>query len=275
MNVFCKIISVLLLAGTLCSAADAQDFEVSPVGLMFNASPGTMQSREVVITNHSNNSAYFRLRVEDYDIDEEGSRHTRPRGTVRYSCSNWISVSPSTISVDPNSQGTAKVTMSVPADGLESRWAQIVVSEAHERTSFGADNGTSAGVVLSAEIVINVEQTPRDFADAKAQLSSFMEVEPDDAEPDTRLFSVIVENKGKTILNGMLYVVSANMDDLREFDVMKRQVRILSGATQKFRLQLKPGTLPAGTYDFTCLLDMGPSLPLKGIRLKNPVTITE
>ena len=275
MNVITNFLSVSALALMFPLAGLSQDFEVSPVNFLFNASPGNMQSRTVVITNHSNNASNFNLRVEDYDINEEGQRRTCPRGTVRYSCSNWISVSPSLITIDPNSQGMVKITMSVPADGLESRWAQIVVSEAHERTSMGADNGTSAGVVLSAEIVIDVEQTPKDYVDANAVLSSFVELESNPDDPDSRSFSVVVDNKGKTIMNGMLYVIAANMDNLSEFDIMKRNVRIMSGSTRKFRLDLGPGTLPPGTYDFTCLFDMGPSFPLKGIRLKNPVTVTE
>lgn len=271
----CKNIIMGAFAALMSATAMAQDFEVSPVTLMFNAAPGTMQTRDVVITNHSNNSATFRLRVEDYDINEEGVRRKRPRGTVRYSCSNWISVSPNTMGIDPNSQGVARVTMSVPADGLEGRWAQIVVSEQHERTSFGADNATSAGVVLSPEIVIDVEQSPKDFAEAKAVLSSFVEVLPEDGEKGRRYFSVIVENQGRTIVNGLLYIVAANMDNLDEYDIMKRNVRVMSGSTQKFRMELPAGTIPAGTYDFSCLLDMGPAFPLRGIRLKDQIIISE
>lgn len=165
--------------------------------------------------------------------------------------------------------------MSVPADGLEGRWAQIVVSETHERSAFAADAGTSAGVVLSPEIVIDVEQSPKDFYEAKALLSSFVEVLPEDSDNTTRYFSVIVENQGRTIINGLLYIVAANMDNLDEYDIMKRNVRIMSGSTQKIRLELPAGTIPAGKYDFTCLLDMGPAFPLKGIRLKEQVTISQ
>ncbi len=272
MNFIGKILAAAAIA-LGASQAMAQDFEVSPVNFLFNAAPGTMQTREITITNHSNSASVFRLRVEDYDIDEEGYLHTRARGMVRYSCTNWVSISPSTLNIDPNSQGVARITMSVPADGAESRWCQIVVSEAHERTSLGADNSNGAGVILSPEIVVNVEQTPKDFRDARAFMSSFVEAAVEGDTSGSRFFAVTVENQGKTILNGTLYVVAANMETLQEFDILKRGVSIMTGATMKYRLELKPGTLPDGIYDVTCLLDMGPSLPLKGGRLKEQVTV--
>jgi len=268
-RIFATAAGFLIING----AAMAQDFEVSPVNFEFNASPGTMQTREVAITNHSNMASIFRLRIEDYDIDEEGRRRTRTRGTVRYSCAGWISVSPSTISIDPNSQSVARITMSVPADGYESRWAQIVVSEVRERTSFAADNNTHAGVVLSPEIVIDVVQTPPDLRDANARLSSFVEVVSDDDSTSSRFFSVNVENQGKGILRGTLYIVAANMNTLMEYDILKRPITIFTGASRKFRMELTPGMLPDGVYDFTCLLDMGASFPIKGVRLKESVTI--
>lgn len=273
MNYISKFLSAVAVFLSAGFAATAQDFEVSPVTLEFNAAPGAMQTREVVITNHSNIGSVFRLRVEDYDIDEEGRRHTRQRGMVMHSCSNWISVSPSTLDINPNSQGVARVTMSVPADGNDSRWAQIVVSEAHERSSFGADNGTQAGVVLSPEIVIDVTQTAQGVREAKAKLSDFEEVVDVDGKSDSRVFAVSVENQGKTFLKGNLYIVAANMSTLQEYDILKRPITIFTGASQKFRLVLEPGMLPAGVYDFTCLLDMGAAFPIKGIRLKESVAI--
>ncbi len=273
MNFFSKFFAAAAVVLSANAVAMAQDFEVSPINLEFNAVPGSMQTREVTVTNHSNIGSVFRLRIEDYDIDEEGARHTRQRGTVMHSCSNWISISPSTLNIDPNSQGVARITMSVPSDGNESRWSQIVVSEVHEPSAFRADNATQAGVVLSPEIVIDVMQTPNGFRDAKAKLSSFEEVASEADSSASRVFSVIVENQGKSVLGGTLYIVAANMQSLQEYDIIKRPVSIFPGASRKYRLVLEPGMLPGGEYDFSCLLDMGPSLPIKGIRLNKQVII--
>lgn len=260
-----------MTAVMLSQAAYSQDFEVSPCNLNFNALPGTLQSREIVITNHSSNAAMFQVRLEDYDIDEDGNRHVRQRGSVPYSCNNWVSVSPTLLGIDPNSQGVVVVTMSVPNEARESRWGQLVVSESHERTSLFADNSNGAGVILSPEIVVDLVQTPNGFSDSRAALSSFVELEP--MEDGTRIFNVTVTNQGHGIVSGQLYVVAANLQHLLESEIMKRQVRVLPGSSLKLRLALEPGLLPNGEYDFTCLFDMGPSLPLKGVRFKENVII--
>lgn len=263
----------------LATASSAQDFEISPALFDFNALPGTVQTRQLVITNHSNTASDFWIKMQDVEYDEEGREIVRPRGAIRNSASEWLTVAPSPIRVEPNSQGVVTVSISVPNGNTETRWCQLSVSEYRERNAFGADANMGAGVVMTPEIIVRVTQAPKDYKDYQAKLSGFQEVDIDVEEDSKkyskgdRVFSMMVENVGKSIINGQLYIMASNMDNLEEHVILKQPCIVYTRGARKFYFVLKPGTLPKGVYDFVCILDLGPKSSLLGTRLKQNVTI--
>ncbi|MBR4266759.1 MAG: hypothetical protein IKQ46_11960 [Bacteroidales bacterium] len=270
-----KFLSNILLVGfsSLTINTLAQDFEVSPVGFDFNTMPGGIQTKKIWITNHSNSRSVFQIKIQDVIYDEEGCERIRPRGTTEHSAAKWLSVEPYTVEVDPNSQGVATLSMSVPSDGYDTRWCQIIVSEFHERSAFEADNNMGAGVNVTPEIVAWVTQTPKGFKENKVSITNFTEIEESE-DQENRTFVVTIENLGKSIISGQLYIQAANMSSsLEEYKILAQNAKIYTGSIRKFKFKLNPGTLPSGEYDFSCILDMGRDTPLRGAHLKSTVTI--
>ncbi len=50
----------------------AQDFEVAPVRVNFNATPGETQSRTITVKNHGNRRETFTLRLSDFLVEKDG-----------------------------------------------------------------------------------------------------------------------------------------------------------------------------------------------------------
>lgn len=267
-----KLILSAAILSCICTITHGQDFEVSPVILNFNALPGNMQQNKITITNHAASRALFKITVEDYSIDENGVQKSEPKNSTNYSCAGWLSVSPSGLEIDPNSQGVINVAMSVPENTRQSRWCRIIISQTGEQTSFSADlNGSKhAGVNIFPQIAVDVFQTPKDFRDNNVKLMNLSELE---SENCVRKFVVTAENNGDAIVNGKIYILAANIDNLLEYEIGKHNCTIFSGCTRVFKFDIKPDTLPVGIYDISAILDMGPDSPLAGSRLKSTVTV--
>lgn len=85
MPVFLTSICFFLLFSADLSA---QDFEVAPVRVNFNISPGETQSRTVTVKNHGNRKETITLRMQDFLVNRQGNMEMLPSGSTRNSISN-------------------------------------------------------------------------------------------------------------------------------------------------------------------------------------------
>ncbi|MCQ2975953.1 MAG: hypothetical protein MJ211_14225 [Bacteroidales bacterium] len=270
-----KICNIIFLLSFIVISQNifAQDFEVSPVDLNFNTLPNNIQNKKITITNHSNESAIFKISTQDYTFNELGEKELKARDSHDFSCSLWMAISPNVIEIEPNSQGEITVSMNVPEDGWQTRWCDIIISQTQEQTSFIVDNTKQAGINLLSQIMVYVTQKPENFYDNKAEIVSFVDSGLD--ENNNKTLTAIVENKGKDIINGKIYLALANIDDLSEQDILPQQVKIYPQCSRKFKFTLNQGILPNGTYDVSTILDLGKRAPLIGARLKDLILIAE
>lgn len=249
---------------SLATFTYSQDFEVAPVLMSFTANPGEIQKKEINLINHSSKPQQYNFKLSDYELDIEGNKKAVPLGTSKRSCSDWITLNPSIVELNPNQSATVEVLMAVPKDGFKTRWSMIYVEASKERSAFEADKNLATGVVIIPRIVILVKQTPESNKNYKASISELKET----TKPGIKLrsFEVKVSNTGDNIIEANVSLALANMETAKEEKFSPVKVTVYPDAVRIVKLQL-PLELTNGKYALAAILDYGHRQALEGTQL--------
>jgi hypothetical protein len=241
-----------------------QDFEVAPVVLNFKVEPGNMETRKVAIRNHSDKIQAFSLKLSDYEIDSVGKKKRVPAGTSKRTLADWVGINPSFFELNPNQSTEVEVTITVPPDGISSRWGIITVQATQERTALEVDKVIATGVLVQPRIAIFVSQSPRSNKNYKAVIKSFSEITK---EKDTqRKFSIVVYNAGEKEIKANVTLVLSNIQTGEEKKVDMKSETMHPESTKTFELKLPPD-VAKGKYALAAILDYGHGSTLEGSQL--------
>ncbi len=250
----------VLIVGT----SFAQDFEVAPVVLNFNANPGEIQQATVTIRNHANIKQAFTFNMGDFEVDQEGKKTRLPGGTSKRSCADWITVSPSLLELNPNEEREVTVIMTVPKNGTSSRWGLIYVQTSEEQSDNPVDKQLATGIKVVPRIAILVNQSPTINTNYKGGISGL--VETTTAEDSLRTFNVIVENTGDKIIEANVHLALANLQTAQEKKFDSIMQRVYPGERRVFTLEL-PKTEGSGEHALAAILDYGHGTSLEGTQI--------
>jgi hypothetical protein len=241
-----------------------QDFEVAPVLVSFHADPGETQSRELTIRNHGSEGQIFNLNLNDYVIDEEGTKKAVAAGSTERSLADWLTVNPAYVELNPNESATADLILTVPRNGFQPRWGMVSVEVAKEQVPSDADKNLSTGVVIVPRIVVLVKQSPPSNKNFQGKVSGLREVEGENTE--FRSFEAILENTGDNILDAKVFLALADMKTAEEKAFEPTRVTIYPGQKRRVVLDL-PENPPPGNYALAFLMDYGENKPIEGAQI--------
>jgi len=242
----------------------AQELEVSPTQMSFSANTGSSQTRQLYVRNKAKTAQSFIFTVGDWLMDEDGKVTYFDAGTTGRSCADWITVSPSLITLQPNESANVNVTMLVPNDDASTKWAVIFVETAVERTGAKAvDKQVSMGVQISARIAVSVFQSPTSNTFYKGTIEGLTEKVDDD---NNRTYETLVVNLGDKILNCKVYFTVSNLATAEEFTSEPIEFPLLPETNKKIEYTLDK-KLPKGKYSVAAILDYGNTDELEGIQL--------
>ncbi|WP_462282152.1 fimbrial biogenesis chaperone [Salinivirga cyanobacteriivorans] len=258
-----KFLSIIFFLISL-SQVLAQDFEVAPVTLYFNANPGESQSKVVTIKNHSSEKKSFILSSTDFEITTDGEKRYRPANSTKNSIASWLSISPAFFDLEPNAERQVTVSVQPPTDDDGSRWGAIFVRTTEEKTTFESDAKLSAGITISPRIAIQVYQTAKSNKNLKAKIDQLREIPSEDSTE--RWFSAIVTNLSDIIIHCKVFLIASNMQTAKEHQYPPVQFDSYPKNTQKIILKMPKG-LPKGTYALAAVLDYGSNVNLEGTQM--------
>lgn len=242
------------------SVSLAQDFEVSPVKVNYQVEPGEARSRIITIKNHANKKQTFLFNIQDFMLDRNGKMEFFPANSTKFSCAEWLSISPAFFELNPNEEIEVTLTMQVPVGDYTSRWCIVYVRTAKEQTSFTADKTLSAGVAISAQIAIIVTQSPSSNTNYYATINRLTEVTSKDS---LRRFTANIENLGDKIIRCKVYLVAADLNTTEETVFKSVEVLTYPKSNQNVLLEMPP-VLPKGKYSLSAILDYGSDKALEG-----------
>ncbi len=262
MNYF-KILIVAILTFTL-SNLKAQDFEVAPVVINFDANPGEIQKSMITIRNHSNIKQTYTLTMGDFIVQPDGTKKRIAAGQSDRSCAQWLSLSPSFVELNPNEKKEITVLMTVPSDGFTTRWCYVYIQTSQEQTENPVDKQLATGIKITPRIAVLINQSPKSNKDYKGIIYDLKDVS--EKSDSVYTYNVVVENTGDKVLEANVQLYLANLETAKEQKFAKKMERVYPGEKRTFTLTL-PKNLEKGSYALAAILDYGHSTSLEGAQI--------
>lgn len=145
--VYTAITAGLLLSAKIIFAQQAaRSITIVPPTSEFKVDPGDRTEGTLKVVNSSNTPLTFKAQVRDFVVEDSiGSPHILPDNTLskKYSASAWISVEPSTFTIEPGKTQKLSYFMQIPADARPGGHYAAVVYEPQEPIGI---QGTGTGV---------------------------------------------------------------------------------------------------------------------------------
>jgi len=263
LTTFC--LTLLAIISLPCMSVKAQELEVTPGKMTFATNPGSSQTQQVYVRNKGNSEQSFIFNLADWLTDEKGEAKYFSPGTTSRSCANWITVSPSLVTLQPNESTPVNVTMLVPNDNFSTKWAVLFVESAKEKTGVQAiDKNVQMGINVAARIAVPIFQSPAGNTLFKGTIEQLTETV---LENNTRKYESLVINLGDKILNCKVYYTIASIATAEEITSEPVEFSLLPESSKKIAFVMdKP--LAKGRYSVTAILDYGFNDNLEGIELE-------
>ncbi len=255
-------LTFVLLISYLVS--NAQDFEVAPVVMNFDANPGQIQKKKMTIRNHANIKQTFTFNFGDYEINEEGKKVRMPAGKSKRSCASWITVSPTVLTLNPNEEREVTVLMTVPKNEFSTRWGMIYVQAAKEQEAREVDKQMATGIKVTPRIAVLVSQSPKSNTNYKGKIYGLKDVTT--AKDTVKVFNVTVENTGDKIFEANVQLLLGDLATAKERKFTPKKHRVFPGEKRTFTLTL-PNDLPKGKYGLAALLNYGHNTAIEGTQM--------
>lgn len=256
-------IAIYLSSFSLISIA--QDFEVAPVMLDFNAEPGENQTKVINVKNHGNKKSSFIIAITDFLPGSDGKRQMLPPSTTRRSAANWLNINPSFFELSPGEQIPIQVTMLVPNDEYGAAWSMLYVQPTQEQTSWDVDKSLSTGVMVSGRIGITVYQSPSSNTNHSVKVTGLKEVTTPGVED--RIFSATLDNLGDKVTKCKVHLIASNIQTAEEKQFPSFELETYPKMTRNIEIPLPKGELPPGKYALAVIVDYGSRFALEGAQI--------
>lgn len=242
----------------------AQDFEVSPVKIFFNAEPGEGQTKLLTVKNHGSLEETFILNVKDISISSTGKTSYVDAGSMKNSIADWISIAPSFFELGPNEEKEISLTLQQPANEYGSKWGVVFIRTADEQTTFSVDKGLSAGMNVSARVAVNIYQTPGSNKTYKAEIKNLTEISH--SSDSIRTFNALINNLSDIITDCKITLIATDIKTAEEFYFEPQNFTMFPKSSRKIELYLD-NVLSKGTYSLAAILDYGSKENLEGAQM--------
>lgn len=252
---------VIFLGSSL--VLNAQELEVTPATLMFNANAGSSQTKQIYVRNKATTEQSFIFNLADWLSDEDGEVKYFAPGTIGRSCADWLTVSPALVTLQPNESVRVNVTMLVPEDNPSTKWAVLFVESATEKTGAKAiDKTVNMGLNISARIAVPIYQSPDGNTLYKGSLEGLENTKNPEGQNE---FITNAINLGDKILNCKVFFTFSNLETAEEFTSNPVEFSLLPESNKKVNYTLEE-ELPEGKYSVAAILDYGYNEELEGIQ---------
>lgn len=229
---------------------------VGPPRLYFVADAGQSQIQYVDVTNPSKDYPLdLAVSFEDWAYSEVGDNILSPKGTLKTSCGEWMTVSEPFFSLKPGETKRLQLQMSVPEGKTYSEaepihTTMLFVTQLNPRIS---EEKEGANIRLAVRSGIKVYQRFNGRSKADLEISN---LEYHTIDSVGQYLELIFDTKGNTWIEGQMRTEFLNQDTGNRYKVEDVQFYTLPGDRRKQYILL-PKEMIAGNYLATTMLFYG------------------
>jgi hypothetical protein len=240
--------------------ANGQGLSVAPSRIFFKGKPGQTVTESITFTNNSNRLLTFTSAIKDWERDSLGVKVYHPAAKLKASNGNWLSLSESTIILNPGQTRQVALNMQIPTDATALSHSMVFFTQANEQKKVDAQVKIGLNVLL--EVGVQVYHVPDGLLPGTLEFLAF-----DDLgirRKDTavvRAMRVKVKNNGQLNKDAYVRFELTNIETGEEITIKPIAIAMLPHAVQSIHLEL-PGNLK-GRYLVVSILDAGSQYSLK------------
>lgn len=236
----------------ISNTKDGTGVSVSPAHLHLTQTPGSTKSYKITINNDTKSINSFRIRMKDFDMNNNGQSIFLEPGQGKYSLSKWTSVSPNFVDLAPFEKKQITVTVSIPTSeqGNKAAWQILMIEQEEPRTNLNItqkrSNTIGMGVIPTFAFGVFVYQNPPIVNNSNVQLINFKQEE--------RKISIQAQNKGDGIAYCNAYIDLTNLSTGTQERFPVKKFTILPDLIRDFTYKI-PEKYKAGKYLAIGVLD--------------------
>ncbi|MEM7160923.1 MAG: DUF916 domain-containing protein [Bacteroidota bacterium] len=231
---------------------------ISPSRVRFNVMPGKSKTHQIKINNDTEEAKAFRVKFNDFNMNQFGKSQFVEPGNGKYGISNWVSVSPSFIEVAPGEKKEVTITIDVPDDeaGKKAAWGIMMIEEAAERKTLEYDQNNSDqisfGIVPTLAFGVFLYQNPPGVSTNEVEIQDFLIEQKD----ENYFVNIDAKNVGTGIAYCKAYVELTNLNNGEQEKLLVKSFTIVPDLTRVFSFEL-PEHLKNGKYSAVGVIDYG------------------
>ena len=255
---------LLLLVGPPLPAG--RSFYVAPLTADHTLAPGSVVTDRLLVVNNDERPASFSITAHDFTTDTAGVDTYRSLGSHSRSLADWITFTPSFLTLPPRGKGFIEYEIRVPGlDELDSQaplpegsyWAAIMVQTERERKVWEqapkdrkvSRFGIGVAFVYAIKIYLNIQGTERSSLKAVSLTAG--------GEP--RSLVATFANTGNVIVRPKVWMELRDLEGavLATLDSLTWTLEPGMGHDYRFSVQDVPEPLPDGRYQVAVIADYG------------------
>jgi hypothetical protein len=252
------LLSALVLCGRTLAAADGISVTISPLNAEIAVKAGNQVTGVISVTNNcvtdrsvlvapasdDPTTAHLKVFTSDWSLDQKGNISFQPAGAAPDSCSNWIEINPSMVSVPAGQAVDVRYTVTAPSSASGTYHTLIIFQQISDSSNGQRAAGNISGRIGSA-LYVNVGSMAK-----RARISDF--------RVDAKTASITIQNTGTTIVR-LKGTLSISDDAGKQYQTVPIPgALILPGPNGQRQIDIAlPAALEPGHSIATAIIDYG------------------
>ena len=248
------LIILILIVLSLTKKVEAS-FTVAPMRFEFQIEEDQSSTGSMIIRNNSEDTLAVKIYIKDYLRRSDGSESELEPGTISRSCSQWLSISPMNIELEPGETKEARISMSVPLDAEGTYWSMVYVEQFSKPTPRGGEiNGYSFNINVYPRWGIRILESVSGTEKIEGQIANLLINNEDESKQ--MVAEIGFENTGNVILKCEGYL---DIRDVTGETIEKIEFENFSTYPENTRIIKTeiPQTLKPGEYSALAVIDYG------------------
>ena len=255
------ILSYIFILSTIWGGeAVGQGLSVAPSRIFFKGKPGQTVTESITFTNNSDKPFTFTSVIKDWERDSLGTKVYHPVGKLKESNGNWLSLSESTIILQPGQTKQVALNMQITKDATALTHSMVFFTQANEQKKI--DTQVKIGLNVLLEVGVQVYHVPDGLLPGTLEFLAFEDrgIKKKDTAL-VRAMSIKVKNNGQLNKDAYVRFELTNIETGEEITIKPIAIAMLPYAVQSIHLEL-PGNLK-GRFLAVSILDAGSQYSLK------------
>ena len=255
------ILSCIFILSTIWGGeAVGQGLSVAPSRIFFKGKPGQTVTESITFTNNSDKPFTFTSVIKDWERDSLGTKVYHPVGKLKESNGNWLSLSESTIILQPGQTKQVALNMQITKDATALTHSMVFFTQANEQKKI--DTQVKIGLNVLLEVGVQVYHVPDGLLPGTLEFLAFEDrgIKKKDTAL-VRAMSIKVKNNGQLNKDAYVRFELTNIETGEEITIKPIAIAMLPYAVQSIHLEL-PGNLK-GRFLAVSILDAGSQYSLK------------